>query len=180
MIRSNICQYTIIHIKTPHNNFIHTITYKYRPIQSQINFSIWSVLVCIVFVVYKPIHANTYQIHANTYQSWIQTGTKPVGLAGMDWQVFCMYLVCIWYVLVCICSYLHVLPQANPSGFVPICIQDWLVLACIWHVFACIGLYTTNLIQTHTNHYKYLGSIQRNTGVILRQYIVNGLVCIYQ
>ena len=172
MIGSNICQYIPIH----------TITYKYKPIQSQLIFSIWSVLVCqcIVFVVYKPIHTEYMPIHTNTYQSWIQTGAKPVGLAGMDLHVSGMYVVCIWYVFVCICLYLHVLPPANPTGFIPVCIQDWHVLACIWHVSACIGLYTTNLIQTNTSHYKYLGSIQRNTCVILRQYIVNGLVCIYQ
>ena len=127
------------------------------------------------------IQTNTHPILANTYkyipiQHTNGDETHRVGQYGLAiiWYVFGMYLVYI-------CLYLHVLPPANPSGFVPVCIQDWHVfgmyLACIC---ICIGLYTTNLIQTNTNHYKYLGSIERNTGVILRQYIVNGLVCIGQ
>ena len=37
----------------------------------------------------------------------------------------------------------------------------WHVLACIWYVWACIGLYTTNTIQTNTDHMK------KNIGIVL-------------
>ena len=81
-----------------------------------------------------------------------------------------MYLVCIWYVFVCIANVLvHMCmycPPVTPMGFAPVRILDWHVLVCICMYLACIGMYYAcikKVIQTNTVQYDFLGPLQYNT-----------------
>ena len=52
-------------------------------------------------------------------------------VSGMYVDVFGMSS----YVFVCICMYC---PPANPTGFAPVCVQDWHVFGMYLHVLVCI------------------------------------------
>ena len=134
-----------------------------------------SVLVSIVFVIYKPVHTKYMQIHANTckYMKNPNTdgGKTPSVSQVCIWHVFgCILIVlaCIQDELVCICMNY---PPVIHTGFAPMSIQYWLVLACIclyWHVFGMYFACIKKSIQKNSNKNTFLGSTQSIPGVILR------------